>query len=338
METSKHRSVKKSKHKRGRRSDRRYAIHFIVMAAATVFVIGGCISQPIKSKTTLDIQDWSEDGLLGRRITTPHFDIFSTVTDHPFEAALPEFLESAFERYQETLPGGPRTKLSIYLFGCRPQWEQFARQRFPYRLETYSRIRAGGFTEGNCAVLFYTDRPTALATLAHEGWHQYVNASAGQGMPAWLNEGLACYHEAVEWSGRKPRLTLGRNIFRVEHLRQAVRRDRLLSLPELLNTHAGEVIRQDNSTIAQTYYAQAWGLVDFLHSGAGGRYAPGLEQMLRDIAQGAFAIRVRSAQLPALGKGEMTEAEAAFREYLGQHPAALEEQYQNHLIRLADFH
>ena len=284
-------------------------------------------------------QGWSREGLTGRKYTTAHFDIVSTLRDPEFEQALPGFVEAAYQRYQSTLPAAPDdgTRLTMYVFGTRSEWKRYTQRHFPTRYELYRRIRDGGFTEGDVSVSFYTSRAATLATLAHEGWHQYADSRLDAPIPAWLNEGLACCHEAVEFAGRKPRFTPRHNTFRINALREAVRRDELLSLREIVDTDAGHVISRDHGLIAGVYYAQAWALITFLRHGDQGRHAGAFDEMLTDLAEGNFSVRVSAAGLTARDDAGVTFGNAAFREYFGRKPEDLQDEYYDYPVRICGF-
>ncbi len=305
---------------------------------AVAVTSAGCAVREAK-RVKAATEPWVQDGFVGRRITTDHFLIISTLDDVELEEALPALLEAAYKRYEAMLPSPEhlRTKLTMYVFRTRREWARFTRRRYPDRYDVYSRIQSGGFTEGDTSVSFYVSRPATLATLAHEGWHQYAGSRSSNSIPPWLNEGLACYHEAVDFSGKTPRFTPKHNTFRIDSLREAVQMDRLLTLTELVNTDAGEVISQDHSLITQAYYAQVWGLVTFLRHGALGRWASGLGNLLDDLASGAYRIRVSAAQLASHDPTSQTEADAVFQTYFGCLPAEMEEDYYDYLVRLSGF-
>jgi len=214
---------------------------------------------------------WADQGLEGREYTTPHYRLVSTLRDRSFEAGLPAFLEAMYGEYAKTMPptAANPNRRQLFVFGCRSDWQRFVQRRYPARYHVYSLIRSGGFTEDGTAVVFFTDRASTLATLAHEGWHLYQAPEVTAAMPAWLNEALASYFESVDCSGPNPVCTPMRNTFRINHLREAVQHNRLLPLRVLLNADAGQIHRQDNSALSQTYYAQLWALVTFLRHGAG---------------------------------------------------------------------
>jgi predicted nucleic acid-binding protein len=127
-------------------------------------------------------------------------------------------------------------------------------------------VRLGGYffssDDMNIVALADGDRDESLRTIFHEYVHLVIG-NVSQGMPLWLNEGLAEYYSTfhVEDGGR--RALVGRAI--PSHL-QLLNERRLLSIPELLAV--------DNSSLAynegerQTlFYAQSWALVHMLVAG-----------------------------------------------------------------------
>ncbi len=307
------------------------------MLAMALFVAGCAATGPARVAATT--HPWSHSGFSGRRITTEHFEIITTLRDAEFEAALPCFVEAVYKRYQATLPtsGDTSIKLTTYIFATRSEWMRFTRRRFPTRLSVYSKIRSGGYTEGSVSVLFYVDRSSTLATIAHEGWHQYVGSLFETQLPAWLNEGLACSHEALQYAGSKPKFTPRHNTFRINSLREAIQQDTLMSLSELVNTDAGDVISRDHSRVTHRYYAQTWAVITFLRHGAGRPCASAFRSLLRDISEGTFAVRVSAARLTTNDKHPSSPGEAVFRAYFDCAPDALEDQYYDHLVRIAGY-
>jgi hypothetical protein len=324
----------------GRREPRRpFYLSFFLLGLALGFGAGCATSGPPAVKVAKTEELWSYEGLTGRRITTEHFEVISTLRDAAFEEALPEFLEAVYQRYQKMLPPpeDEHSRLTVYVFGIRQEWDRFTQRRFPTRYHVYSRIRHGGYTEGNTSVSFYVSRSATLATLTHEAWHQYLGSRFDAPIPAWLNEGLACYHEALHCVGDKPVFTPQRNTFRINSLCEAVQDDTLLSLQQIVDTDAGQVISQDNRRITQVYYAQAWALVTFLRHGGGGRYAEAFDQLLKDIADGTFRIRVGAARLGSSDPSGVSVGRAAFEAYFGCAPDALADEYYDHLVRVCGF-
>ncbi len=303
-----------------------------------VSIVGCASPNPRPRSVTAAATEWSEAGFQGHRLETDHFVLFSTVRDEEFESALPGFLEMTYARCAATIPtsGSLRAKLTTYVFGTRSEWDRFSRRHFPGRADIYSRIRSGGFTEGGMSVSFYVDRSAALATIAHEVWHQYVNAHVSGPIPAWLNEGLACRHESVRAVGRKIIFTPRDNSFRINGLREAIQTNRLIPLDRLIETDAGEVIGVGRSELTQTYYAQAWALVNFLEFGANGRYSAALHRLLSDLADDSFRLRKNAASLAAASAASGSQS-AVFEAYFGVPPERIADAYYSELVRVADF-
>ncbi len=311
---------------------------WLAASVATASIIG-CVTGGGPTPVPVTRQAWSEEGLCGRRLATEHFEIISTLHDMEFENALPAFLEAAYKRYEETIPSSNKveTKLTTYIFNTRSEWAQFMRRHFPVRYNLYARIRSGGFSEGDKSASFHVSRSTTLAVLAHEGWHQYIASRFDAPIPAWLNEGLACYHEALEFAGPAPRFTPQHNTFRINSLRKAVHEDKIMSLREIVDTDAGQIIGRCDSDTTQVYYAQAWALVTFLRHGAGGRREAAFERMLRDIVDGTFPVHVSAMRLRAGDGATMSIGEATLTAYFNSSPNEMSGEYYDHLVSLVGF-
>jgi len=302
-------------------------------------VIAGCRAHGPTTAIAVSVRPWSEAGLVGRKLTTQHFEIVSTLDDAELETALPAFLERMYSRYDGLLPtpDGTKDKLIVHVFTSRGQWHRFMQTDAAARSEVSCHIRPGGFTQGASSACFHVDRSTTLTTLAHQGWHQYAASRFRSQLPPWLNEGLACYLEAVDHSGADPAFAPQYNTLRINGLREAIQSDALLSLQEIVNTSVEEVISKDNSRIAQTYHAQVWALITFLRHGAGGRYVDSLRSLLRDVADGSYQARVGAARLSASTPSSISDAEATFHFYFAAEPAALADAYYDHMVRIARF-
>lgn len=320
---------------------RRFCPVFIAAAwtsvAATLLLLGCRAASPALPVAQ---EPWSAAQREGVHLTTEHFDLFTTVEDGELRHALPVAAEAAYQQYVRLLPPAPGhegARLTTYVFATRGEWDRFTRARFPQSYAVYQYIRAGGFTEDGAAVLFHSSPATTLATLAHEGWHLYVQTRTSCRPPAWLNEGLACYLESFDFTRLPPRPMPLSNSFRLDHLRSALAESKAFSLHELLDTDAGEVLLHNHSGITQTYYAGVWGLVSFLRHGMEGRHAAAFERLLADLADGSLPIRVRAAMLTREGDGDDDFGRAVFSLYFGAADKGMEQAYQAYLRELAGF-
>lgn len=265
-------------------------------------------------------------------LTTDHFELYTTSTDPQLKEYLPKFLETTYQYYSSLLPparlgDAPPPKLETYVLDSRTQWDVFVRERFPRRYALYRKITAGGFSEGSVCVVYDIGRAATLSVLAHEGLHQYLSSRFPDPIPAWINEGLATYCEAVEFRDDKPHFTPQYNTFRVNHLRDALAGDALMPLRELLRTDAGQVIDENRLAATSGYYAQAWALVVFLRHGHDGRYRERFDRLLAAITHGTLRVQASAERVAGPSPSEDSYGEAAFRAYISKDIAEFETEY-----------
>ena len=311
----------------------------LFVAGAMCLVTSACKLSDTPTCIRVTEEDWSYRGAAGVRLITDHFDIRTTVRDDELRAALPAFIEACHAQYA-SLVRVPETestsRLDVFLFQSRHEWEQFTRTRFPQRQAMYRRIRSGGYTAGDVCVCYaLRDRGQTLGVIAHEGMHQYLSRHIAAPLPAWLNEGLASYCEAVDLAGNTPRFTPQHNLFRMNSLREALAEGRLIPLGELLNTDAGTILTRGESRRTRTYYAQSWALIAYLRHGAGGSYADEFDDLLADLVDGSFQINAQAARLTADSPATATTGESLFRFYFGDDVSAFEAGYVAYLYEVA---
>jgi hypothetical protein len=302
-------------------------------------IASGCLREPDVPEFEVNRQEWSYGEKQGTLLATNHFDIYTTVSDVGLLNTLPEFLECAYEQYTALIPPTRKdgARLTTYLFETQQEWAEFAAANYPARFPTYERIQWGGFAENDQAVVFYLRRPETLSVMAHEGMHQYLSTQLDQVIPAWLNEGLACYCESFDFEFDVPVFRPLNNTFRLNGLREALAAGTLMPLDELLNTHAGAVIDRSHSRLTKTYYAQAWSFVAFLNEGEKGKYQEDFRRMLREITDGTYRARVSGARFATARPSEVNEGRAVLYAYLTDDFDRLESEYRNYLMTLALF-
>ncbi|UCG17342.1 MAG: hypothetical protein JSV19_04780 [Phycisphaerales bacterium] len=308
-------------------------------AVVAAVVLAGCSPVPEAPPFSLTEEDWSYGRHAGKRLVTDHFEIYTTLTDADLRDVLPLFLESAYRQFTSLVPppAEPDPKLQTYVFGNRAQWDRYVRQNFPARYPVYARISAGGFAEQNKCVVYYIRRIYTLSVVAHEGFHQYLGALFPVPVPAWVNEGLACYCETFQFKKGVPVFTPTDNAFRLNSLRQSLAGDTLIPLKEMLGTDAGKVIIRSQSAMTRAYYAQAWALVCMLRHGLNGKYRAGFDALCADIGTRESHVRARAAQIAAPDPSETSFGEAVFRAYITNDLETFEREYRQYLRTVAAF-
>lgn len=299
----------------------------------------GCQS-PVAAPVFFTLEDWNYAGAAGAKLTSTHYVIFSTCKNKPFVDALPTFLESCWEAYAELLPPKdqtPQAPLETYLFQSRWQWERFTEEFTGPRAAVYKQIRSGGYSERGVTVSHYGTRRSTLSILAHEGLHQYLDVTHGKPIPAWINEGLACYFESFDMGqDGRPIFVPERNTLRTPALRNALRGNTLASLEDVLATDAGREIHKRSREVL-SYYAQAWSLVVFLmRPERSNPYRDGFRELLSELGTEQMERKAR-AIISADTDGRMSFGEAVFRAYVTDDLVKFDSDYRHWLSRLLSF-
>jgi hypothetical protein len=301
-----------------------------------LLLLGGCAAGTSSSSVQYKSEDWAFGDVKGSRLTTEHYVLCTTCKSRPLVASMPAFVESCWTAYSHLVPPRlpPDKPMETYLFQSRWEWERFTEQFAPQRADTYKRIRSGGYSERGITVSHYGSRRSTLSTLAHEGLHQYLEATRGDFVPAWLNEGLATRFEAFDLDANgRPIFTPDKNYLRLDYLRTALASKSLLSLRDILGTHAGIEIQKQSTHVA-TYYSQVWSLVLYLlQPPRTNPYHDGFQKLLAELGSDAMMRNAR-AYLATDTDGKMSEGEAVFRSYITEDLDKFQADYEAFLRKL----
>lgn len=287
-----------------------------------------------------DMEAWSFERTPGRVFETANFRVFTTLDDSELLDRLPAFLEGSLIRYRSSLGElpEPTDKLVTYAMGTRPQWASLTRQLMGSQASLYLQITRGGYAAQGKGVYFDLGPRDTLAVAAHEGWHQYTQATFAEPLPVWLDEGLATWHEGFRWDRHAGALFLPwSNPQRFDRLRDVVEGGRGTPLTTLLDTRPQDLIATSNDDTLD-YYAQVWALTHFLAEGDGGAHRSVLTTMLTEAATGGLYRRV----FDAFGRGVTYQARTRrtgiepLLVYLnGRDPQAMAESYDAFMKKLA---
>jgi len=255
--------------------------------------------------TVEEVEVWTlpsiirDESARGMKISTRHYEVFTTMEDPLIVERVPFFMESCFVRYNELMNVSVegRKKLAVYLFNTREQWEDFTRLWTGASAEAYLQIPEGAYYAEGACVVYHIFRRVNFAILAHEGWHQFVDEYFTLPAPSWLNEGVATGFETFAWDDGQVVFRPEGNRARLMTLYQAMLGNELIPLAELVKLDPGyyleaEIAGEEHrvSSPMGTYYAQVYALVRFFQEAGQGRYLQSFQEMLGDGYKGEWPL------------------------------------------------
>jgi hypothetical protein len=285
---------------------------------------------------SVTMEDTGTSGPKVKVIHTAHYVIYSTIEDRPdILARMAQLMEGGFEEYRTLVPQVPATifPMQCYLFADRLQWIGFTQAKTGPEANVYLKISRGGYTIHDWYVAYYIGDVSTYSIAAHEGWHQFVNRHFKGRLPPFLEEGLACMFEDVEWNGNLPRWNLKMNPQRALSLRKALDAGELFPLSQLITLHAGEVVNMPGIKI-EAFYAQNWAFARFLWDGQNGKYRPALQHWLAETADGTVFDPTgshRRSYLPWNSAGVRPMLE----HYLGQDLSVIDQEFKQFMQKVA---
>jgi tetratricopeptide (TPR) repeat protein len=107
-------------------------------------------------------------------------------------------------------------------------------------------------------IIFTKDEPDFSASLAHQGFVQFIKAFVPN-PPLWIREGVAVYFESAKWDDKAGKMDFPENLAWLETVKSLKDRHRLLPLDKLLTIGQDEA-RSD----LDVFYPQSWAFVSFL--------------------------------------------------------------------------
>jgi hypothetical protein len=245
------------------------------------------VAAPVEARITSDVVE----GTHGARVELPHYVIHTTIPDPSALRRIGLVLEGAQDAYRSLAPeiASDARPLECYIFETRGQWASYTRAHTGDDAAIYLRVNRGGYTVNDKFVAYWIGEAGTLSVAAHEGWHQYVARHLKGRLPPFLEEGLACMFEQVEWAepGKNmepsPRFDVRKNYARQSALRVAADTDELYPLKTLVTMHAGQVVGKRSVKI-EAFYAESWAFARFLRE----RHPGALRRMLVEASHGVL--------------------------------------------------
>jgi hypothetical protein len=238
------------------------------------------------------VENWPNKYAEGIVITTNHYRIYTTLLEPLMLYQVPGFMESAYRGYQDQLPNPVeiKTKLTIYLFATRQQWEDYTKAFTGPQAPVYLKIQRGAyFLDGEC-VAYNIGRKRTYSVLGHEGWHQFNAHCFKYRLPSWVDEGIAMHFETSKYEQGWFKFEPDKNLGRLSALKETLAKDKMIPLKELIGLNPGEVLIHSDSEAAMAFYAQAYALVRFLREEEYGKRLRNFHQLLMGGLKGSWPL------------------------------------------------
>jgi hypothetical protein len=285
---------------------------------------------------------WTNEYGQGLKLTTPHYEIFTTLLDKEILCRIPAFMESAYDSYnaQLTEPTETLTKFRIYLFADRAQWEDFTRSFGGEQAQTYCAIKAGAYCHNGTCVAYDIGPKRTFSVLAHEGWHQFNGRHFKFRLPSWLDEGVAMLFEEYRAEGGKFFFELTRNEYRLNALGKTLLQNGTIPLKELIVMNPGDVLASDQTEDVMAFYSQSYALVRFLREAGQWRHIGIYQRLLADSFSGNWPLDEASKKMAADRNVPRTilwnhiVGLSLFQEYVGYDIEQIEKEYLDFCIKI----
>jgi hypothetical protein len=246
------------------------------------------------------VEVWQNEYGPGLKLTTAHYEIFTTLLEPLMLSQVPGFMESAYRGYNNQLPKPieTETKFTIYLFAERKQWEDFTTSFTGPQAQMYCKIKAGAYYLNGACVAYNIGRERTFSTLGHEGWHQFNSRHFIFRLPSWIDEGVAMLFETSREDQGLFYFEAGRNLNRLGALKMTLMKNKMIPLKRLIAMNPGEAIVTSDDTV-MAFYSQSYALVRFLREDNYGRRLGNYYKLMIDGLEGKWPLEEKGKKIAA---------------------------------------
>jgi hypothetical protein len=280
------------------------------------------------------VEPWENSYGPGLKLTTDHYQVYTTLLDPLILSRVPGFVESAYKAYQKQLPELVETqfKLSVYLFAKRKQWEDFTKVFAGENSPAYLKIKSGAYCLNDACVTYNIGSNTTFNVLGHEGWHQFNQRHFRYRLPSWLDEGIAMSFEYNRYEDGLFTFDPSRNFNRLGGLKYTLAKNKMIPLKVLIGLNPGEVVYVDRDAV-QAFYSQSYALVRFLKEDNYSQRLTQYHQMLMGAVNGTWPLTDEAKKIASdrnipltVGYNRVVGTKL-FEYYIGTDFADIEQQY-----------
>jgi hypothetical protein len=316
--------------------------------AERIAVYTNIVAQYIRGQNMPDLKSvvpWENEYGPGLKMTTSHYEIYTTLLDRPMLYKLPRFVEAAYSAYNSQLPRPIETsaKFIVYLFADRSQWERFTWNFAGSQAEMFCRIKAGAYCHNDACVAYDIGPERTFFALGHEGWHQFNGRIFKYRLPSWLDEGVAMLFEAHRTADDMIYFVPAQNSYRLESLGKTLMNDKIIPLRDLTAINPGQVLATDETDDVMAFYSQSYALVRFLREADSGKRLGIYHQLLSDGLWGNWPLDKVSREIaidrnmPRTVLWNHIVGTLLFQTYIGEDFEQIEQEYLAFCRKIAQY-
>ena len=292
--------------------------------------------------TLESVEPWENTYGPGLKLSTAHYEVFTTVLEPLMLRTVPGFLESAYRGYNDQLskPIETITRFKVYLFATRRQWEDFTRSFAGEQASVFRKIKTGAYCLNGACVAYDIGGARTLTALGHEGWHQFNSQHFKYRLPSWLDEGVAMQFETSRYEQGVYHFDPAVNMQRLGALRETLDKTSRIPLRDLIAMSPGEVLATNQADAVMAFYGQSYALVRFLREAGFGRYYSCYHRMLLDALSGQWPLDestgnvAQDRNLPRTLDWNRRVGLQVFEHYIGSNIEQLEQEYLAYCRRI----
>ena len=281
------------------------------------------------------VEVWNNGYGPGLKLTTTHYEIFTTLLEPVILRGISGFIESAYRAYNSQLPEPveTRTKFTIFLFAGRGQWEDFTKSFGGEQAEMFCKIKAGAYYHNGACVLYDIGRERTFSALGHEGWHQFNGRCFKFRLPSWLDEGVAMLFETHGSEDEMFYFEPVESMYRLDGLKKTLMKNKMIPLTELVTMNPGDVLATDQTEAVMAFYSQSYALVRFLQEAGYGRRLGIYRKLLADGLRGDWALDevnktiATDRNIPKTVSWNRIVGRGLFEDYIGDDFNQIEKEY-----------
>jgi len=236
----------------------------------------------------------------GLKLTTAHYEIFTTLLEPLVLRTVPGFFTRTFAGAQAPV---------------------------------FCKIKTGAYYLNGACVVYDIGRKRTLSAIGHEGWHQFNSRHFRYRLPSWLDEGIAMLFEASTYENGMFAFDPARNYQRLGALSETLGSTELIPLKELIATSPGEVLATDQAEAVMAFYSQSYALVRFLREARHGERLTRYHRLLWDGLLGEWPLDRSDGQtaenrnLPRTIHWNRVVGSRLFEHYVGDDFGQLQREY-----------